>query len=241
MSWAECADLDDFAVDDEAIEFNKLVRDGIPEAIVSRGETVALLRVRGEALVAALRRKLVEETFEVLDARTNDQIAEELADVREVSLSIMSELGIGEASVEAARRQKFKKRGGFKEGIMLGKTAISSPLGARAGQSTVLAGQTENVPASTVTRSIELPSTAPEEIHVDLRHDSRGIAERQLTATLPAHATGFVPPRVLFDLETQDGHSHEMIVEVEVERQSSDLRIRIRLKNAPQQLRLDID
>jgi predicted house-cleaning noncanonical NTP pyrophosphatase (MazG superfamily) len=237
----ECADLDDFAVDDEAIEFNKLVRDGIPEAIVSRGETVALLRVRGEALVAALRRKLVEETFEVLDARTNDQIAEELADVREVSLSIMSELGIGEASVEAARRQKLKKRGGFKEGIMLGKTAISSPLGARAGQSTVLLAQTEKVPASTVTRTIELPSTAPEEIHVDLRHDSRGIAERQLTATLPAHATGFAPPRVLFNLETQDGHSHEMIVEVEVERQSSDLRIRIRLKNAPQQLRLDID
>ena len=92
-----------------------------------------------------------------------------------------------------------------------------------------------------MTRSIELPSTAAEDIHVDLRHDSQGVPERQLTATMPAHAAGFVPPRVVFDLETQDGHSHEMIVEVEVERQSADLRVRIRLKNAPQQLRLDFD
>jgi predicted house-cleaning noncanonical NTP pyrophosphatase (MazG superfamily) len=237
----ECADLDDFAVDDEAIEFNKLVRDGIPQAIVSRGESVELLRVRGEALVAALRRKLVEETFEVLDAKTNDQIAEELADVREVSLSIMAELGISEASVETARRQKFKKRGGFAAGIMLGKTAVSSPLVSRAAQNALPIADAEQVPASTLMRSIELPSTASEDIHIDLRHDSEGVPERQLTATIPAHAAGFVPPRVVFDLETQDGHSHEMIVAVEVDRHSADLRIRICLKNAPQQLRLDFE
>jgi predicted house-cleaning noncanonical NTP pyrophosphatase (MazG superfamily) len=237
----ECVDLDDFAVDDEAIEFNKLVRDGIPEAITAKGESVALLRVHGEALVTALRRKLVEEAFEVLDARTTVQIAEELADVREVSLSIMSELGIGEAAVEAARRQKLKKRGGFKEGIMLANTAISSPLGTRVEQSAMLLAKAGTISPRSVTRSIELPSTAPEEIHVDLRHDSQGSAERQLTASLPAHAAGFIPPRVSFNLETQDRSSHEMVVEVEIERQSSDLRIRIRLKNAPQQLRLDID
>ena len=237
----ECADLDDFAVDDEAIEYNKLVRDGIPQAIVSRGESVALMRLRGEALVAALRRKLVEETFEVLDAKTTDQIAEELADVREVSLSIMSELGIAEANVEAARREKLKKRGGFNAGIMLGRTAVASPLGTRMFEEADFLPEIEQAPTKTLTRSIELPTTVVEEIHMDLRHDAEGIAERQLTTILPAHAAGFRPPRVAFNLETQDGHSHEMVVEVQFERHGADLRIRMRLTNAPLQLGLDLD
>lgn len=235
----ECADLDDFAIDDEAIEYNKLVRDGIPQAIASRGESVALMRVRGEAMLAALRRKLVEETFEVLDAKTTEQITEELADVREVSLGIMAELGITEANVETARREKFNRRGGFKDGLMLGRTAVSSPLGSQVQESAALLPEAEPISSKTLTRTIELPTTVVEDLHVDLRHDAQGTAERQLTATLPSHAAGFIPPKVKFNLDTQDGHSHEMVIELQFERQGADLRIRMRLINAPQQLGLD--
>jgi predicted house-cleaning noncanonical NTP pyrophosphatase (MazG superfamily) len=236
----ECADLDDFAIDDEAIEFNKLVRDGVPDAILSRGESVALMRLRGEALVAALRRKLVEEALEVLDAKTTDQIAEEIADVREVLSAIMMELDIAESNVEAARREKLKKRGGFKEGIMLARTAVSAPLSARASQDGDLLPEGLNAPAKTLTRAIELPTTVVEEIHVDLRHDAEGTVERQLSSVVPAHAAGFSPPNVAFNLETQDGQPHEMVVEVRFERSGGDLRVRIRLINAPKQLSLDL-
>jgi predicted house-cleaning noncanonical NTP pyrophosphatase (MazG superfamily) len=78
-------------------------------------------------LLAALRRKLVEETFEVLDAKTADQVAEELADVREVSLSIMAELGIAETNVEAARREKFNRRGASRRASCLAEQRSRHP------------------------------------------------------------------------------------------------------------------
>lgn len=237
----ECADLDDFAVDDEAVEFNKLVRDGIPAAIVARGESVALMQVKGEALIASLRRKLVEEALEVLDARSNDQIAEELADVAEVVRALMSELGIAESTVETARRKKSKKRGAFKSGIMLGKTAIASPLSTRLSHGGELLSPTLNMPTKTITRTIEIPSTAPNDVHVDLRHDAQGAAERQLTVQLPVHAEGLAPPRVAFNLPTPQGELHEMSVEVNLERTNGDLRVRLRLRNAPEQLSLDFE
>lgn len=237
----ECADLDDFAVDDEAVEFNKLVRDGIPAAIVARGESVALMQVKGEALIASLRRKLVEEALEVLDARSNDQIAEELADVAEVVRALMMELGIAESTVETARRKKSKKRGAFKSGIMLGKTAIASPLSARLNHGNELLPSTLDMPAKTITRSIEIPSTVPNDVHVDLRHDIQGVAERQLTVQLPVHAEGLAPPRVAFNLSTLQGEPHEMSVEINLERTNGDLRVRLRIRNAPEQLTLDFD
>ena len=237
----ECADLDDFAVDDEAVEFNKLVRDGIPAAIVARGESVALMQVKGEALIASLRRKLVEEALEVLDARSNDQIVEELADVSEVVRALMTELGIAQSTVETARREKSKKRGAFKSGIMLGRTAIASPLSARLSYGSEMLPATLDMPTKTITRSIEIPSTVPNDVHVDLRHDAQGAAERQLTVQLPIHAEGLAPPRVAFSLPTLQGEPHEMSVEVNLERTNGDLRVRLRLRNAPEQLSLDFD
>src|SRR3546814_7827563 len=48
------------------------------------GEEVETVRLVGDALVEAIKRKLVEGSFEVSDAKTADSIAEELADVQEV-------------------------------------------------------------------------------------------------------------------------------------------------------------
>src|SRR3546814_2652060 len=85
----ECIDL--FGVDEESIDFNKIVRDYIPADIQARGEEVETVRLVGDALVEAIKRKLVEESFEVSDAKTADSIAEELADVQEVIDALRSE------------------------------------------------------------------------------------------------------------------------------------------------------
>lgn len=234
----ECVDLDSFATDEEAIEYNKLVRDGIPAAILARGESVALMRVKGEAFIAALKRKLVEEALEVLDAKSNQQIAEELADVREVCHALMSELGIAETVVEASRREKHKKRGGFADGTMLGRTSVSAPLGSIDSGDFALGDQ--QLITKTFTRTVELPSTVIEDLHVDMRHSEAGVLERQLTTVVPAHAEGLKPPKVTFDMKTQEGHQHELLVEAQFERHGSNIRLRVRLINAQLQLGLDM-
>jgi predicted house-cleaning noncanonical NTP pyrophosphatase (MazG superfamily) len=236
----ECADLDEFANDDETAQFNKLVRDKVPEAIASRGEAVALLRVRGQALVESLRRKLIEEAFEVLDAKTNEEIAEELADVQEVTRALVAELGISASEVEAARRRKLRRRGGFHEGVMLQTTAISPPIARKSLQGGLPLDDFNPTTARTIFDPADLPSSISEEVNIDLRHDSSGCAERQVTAALPAHAVAFQSPRAVFNLPTALGGSHEMIVEFEVERRGADLRIRLRLRNPPLQLDLPL-
>lgn len=233
----ECADLDDYATEELALEFNKLVRDKIPLAIADRGEAVTALRLEGEALIAALRRKLVEESLEVLDARTTEDIAEEIADVREVLLALMSRLGIEESDVESRRKRKARSRGAFDDALMLTKTAVAPSMGFRELQ--VDEGHDSNLVAATIDREVEIPQSF-EDMHVDRRVDAAGVQERQFTIDVPAHAEGYESTRVPFSLPTQNGLPHEMVFELLVTRQSADLRVRARLRNALVQLELDL-
>lgn len=232
----ECADLDSYASDDAELEFNKLVRDQIPSSIAAKGESVTVFHLTGEALIAALRRKLIEESLEVLDARTADDIADELADVREVVLSLMSRLGITEADVETRRRRKVKSRGAFDEALMLSKTTVKSSMEYR--QVSIDADSEQSLISSTINLEAEIPS-ATEEIHSDRRVDSTGIAERQFTIEVPAHAAGYKPVRVAFSLPTGNGAPHEMVFELLLNRRGPNLRVRARVLNAAIQLQLD--
>lgn len=233
----ECADLDEYATDEYEADFNKLVRDGVPALIVDRGESVSLVRLEGEALIAALRRKLVEEALEALDAKTDDQIAEELADLREVELSLMRRLDISEADVETKRRRKLKSRGGFEEALMLTKTKIAPSIISR--ELDFADAANEPKISSTISLVGAIPSGL-DEIHTDKRIDSAANVERLFTAILPAHASGFRPQRVTFSLETQDGAPHEMILELHLDRRNSELRMRARLINRAKQLELGL-
>ncbi|WP_433988331.1 nucleoside triphosphate pyrophosphohydrolase [Pseudomonas poae] len=100
----ECADL--YATDEGAIDFNKLVRDKIPEAIHAKGEEVKYVKLEGEALIKALKRKIIEEAFEVSDAETRHDIVEELADLRETVNALTKNLGITNKEIEDARIEK---------------------------------------------------------------------------------------------------------------------------------------
>jgi predicted house-cleaning noncanonical NTP pyrophosphatase (MazG superfamily) len=69
---------------EERHAFNKLVRDNIPNLILQRGESVTTAVLESEALITALKEKLVEEAYELLDAKNLQSITAELADIREV-------------------------------------------------------------------------------------------------------------------------------------------------------------
>lgn len=122
----ECVDL--FGVDEDIAEFHKVVRDKVPELIVSRGERANTVRLTGDALVEALKQKLVEEAFEALDSGSGEELIGEVADVLEVIRAIASALEIPLARVEQERKEKRKVRGGFDRGLMLTNTATPHSL-----------------------------------------------------------------------------------------------------------------
>lgn len=108
-------------------EFNKLVRDKVPSNVERGGEIVRKTSLSGEFKLKALREKLVEEAFEVIDATVQDSIVEELADVSEVIDGIISQLGIKRVELRKRQDQKRKKTGGFTDGLVLLETRNPAP------------------------------------------------------------------------------------------------------------------
>ena len=97
------------------IHHNKLVRDRIPEIIEGSGKTCATRILPQEEYLAALDTKLTEELVEY----QADKSMEELADLLEVMMAVAEARGHSFAEVEAIRRAKAEKRGGFRERIYL--------------------------------------------------------------------------------------------------------------------------
>ena len=112
---------------EERHDYNKLVRDKIPEHIRQRGESVTTAQLHDDALLRALREKLVEEAYELLDAKDQQSIVAELADIREVIDSLIQKLGVPEKEVAEEQEQKRHKRGGFSDGIVLVETESKPP------------------------------------------------------------------------------------------------------------------
>ncbi len=108
-------------------EFYKIVRDKIPYNIEKGGEDVRKTRLSGEFLLRALREKLVEESFEVLDASDQDSIVGELADVAEVVEGILSLIRVNRDELHRRQDKKREKAGGFKEGVVLLETRNPLP------------------------------------------------------------------------------------------------------------------
>ena len=96
--------------------YNKLVRDKVPDAIVSGGdEAVTTVLEDKEAIFLALDEKLDEE---VCDYQVTKEMSE-LADVLEVIHAIVETRGISFDELDQMRLQKREKRGGFSKKIML--------------------------------------------------------------------------------------------------------------------------
>ena len=104
---------------DDTREFNKLVRDKVALNIEQGGEIVSTVKLSGESLLRALREKLIEEAFEVLDSIDQDSIVGELADVAEVVDGILSHISVGKDKLIQRQKQKREKTGGFKNGMKL--------------------------------------------------------------------------------------------------------------------------
>ena len=98
------------------MQYDKLVRDRIPEVLLSKGLTPHTVQVTGQHYLAYLKQKLLEEAQEFADSDTS---LEELADIYEVFQALLSHLDIAQSQLEAVALKKREERGGFAEGIVL--------------------------------------------------------------------------------------------------------------------------
>jgi predicted house-cleaning noncanonical NTP pyrophosphatase (MazG superfamily) len=99
-------------------EYNKLVRDKIPNIIEASGRKCTYEIASKDDRYSLLESKLQEEVSEFLE----DKNLEELADVMEVLFGLANALGYSEEELLKARDKKKEERGGFKEGIVLKST-----------------------------------------------------------------------------------------------------------------------
>ena len=91
----------------------KLVRDKIPQIIMSDGKIPIVRTLSDEEYLTELDRKLDEEVAEY----QADKSLEEMADVLEVLFAICEARGHSIDELMKVRDEKREKRGGFKEKI----------------------------------------------------------------------------------------------------------------------------
>ena len=96
-------------------EYNKLVRDKIPEIITAKGGESVTHIATNEEYRQKVAEKLQEELAEFLDSKD----PEELADLLEITYAVGESLGVSKEELEAMRVKKAKERGGFSKRIIL--------------------------------------------------------------------------------------------------------------------------
>lgn len=101
------------------IDYEKLVRDKIPQIIEQSGKIAYYSKLSKEDLKLALKRKLCEEAVEFYQAETKEQQIEELADIFEVVFAILWSNHIMISEVAHKRFEKAEEKGSFKKGIHL--------------------------------------------------------------------------------------------------------------------------
>jgi predicted house-cleaning noncanonical NTP pyrophosphatase (MazG superfamily) len=99
------------------IEYDKLVRDRIPEIVRAAGKVPVTRTVKdADELKRRLIDKLAEETYEYKESGS----VEEIADILEVLQGLVEQVhGLKWEEVQEIQSRKWEERGGFSKGIVL--------------------------------------------------------------------------------------------------------------------------
>ena len=99
-------------------QYNKLIRDKIPEIIEAEGRKCKIETLSDEEYLKCLNDKLLEEVNEYLESGN----VEELADLEEVLRAILKAKSVDYESFEKIRIDKVEKRGAFDKRLLLKET-----------------------------------------------------------------------------------------------------------------------
>ncbi len=97
----------------------KLVRDNIPEIIVWKWDFCDFYIAKDQEYSEKLFDKLKEETQEVVDSRSQEELKEELADVLEVIEAICDDNNINMNNIKDIKKQKKVNNWWFTKKIIL--------------------------------------------------------------------------------------------------------------------------
>ncbi len=98
--------------------YNKLVRDRIPEIIQNSNKRCAIETMSEPEYRQALLEKLVEEAQEAHQA-SPEELVTELADIHEVLAALLDAWQVDPGQVEQVQRQRRTERGGFDQRLKL--------------------------------------------------------------------------------------------------------------------------
>ena len=102
----------------EKFFYKKLVRDNIPEIIRMNGDVCETIILNDVEFEIELRKKMVEESNEVLNS-PKEKLIDELADVLELIKSLADANQLAMKDIENEMNLKREKRGGFDKKIFL--------------------------------------------------------------------------------------------------------------------------
>jgi len=106
----------------KTIKYNKLIRDKIPEIIKNSGWDADIRVLGKKEYLEAIKKKFIEESKELVGAKTKKEVINEIIDIQELVDVLISELGIAKSVLSRQQKAKNKKRGGFKKKLFLIKT-----------------------------------------------------------------------------------------------------------------------
>ena len=99
--------------------YNKLIRDNIPKIIQDAGKKCSTRILDQEEYLVELRKKLIEESSELVASKTIQEVIEEMADIYELLETILIEEKIDLLEIKKRRIQKNMEKGSFEEKVFL--------------------------------------------------------------------------------------------------------------------------
>ena len=100
-------------------QYNKLVRDNIPDIIRQHGDICQTEIMTESEFQLALRQKVFEEVQEVMQATTQLGLVQELADLYEVVDTLLQTNNIALDMLRTEQERRLTTRGGFTQRIKL--------------------------------------------------------------------------------------------------------------------------
>ena len=101
---------------------NKLIRDKILEIIEANKEKSSFRVLNKKEYIKEIKKKILEEAQELIEAKGKKEIINEIVDVQELVDVLILESGLTKLQIQKQQKVKNKKRGGFKKRLFLIKT-----------------------------------------------------------------------------------------------------------------------
>ena len=103
-------------------KYNKLIRDRILKIIKEDGEKPYFRILNKKQYLKEIKKKILEEAKELIKAKNEKEIINEIVDIQELIDVLISQLGLTKLKIQKHEKIKNKKRGGFKKRLFLIKT-----------------------------------------------------------------------------------------------------------------------